>query len=239
MESYKGKVIVFDGDSICHGGSEKREERESGWAYRIGEVLEMEWYNYARGGATITTELYSARTGNARHWLSTFIDKIREKHPSIDYLILEGGTNDADLLGMGSDRFGSLDMTDFSGNYDNTTFTGAIETLFYKAINYYPSAKIGYIVAPKMGVSKIGYGQDNRRRSYFLRAIEVCKKWGIPYIDLWESSPLNPALMCYYDPELSIDENTEAGKAYVDGQHLTSVGYDIISSKIQSFVMSL
>ena len=236
MNEFKDKVIVFDGDSICHGGSEQNGDA-CGWAYRVGTALEMEWYNYAVGGATVTTDLYSSRPGNPRHWISSYIDVIRNKHEKLDYLILEGGTNDADLLGMESDSFGELDPLDFSGNYDNTTFTGAFETLFYKAITYYPTAKIGFIVAPKMGDCKSK--AFVRRRHYFLRAIEICKKWGIPYVDLWEGSPLNPSLLCYYDPDLSKEENIEAGKAYVDGQHLTGLGYDIISSKIIAFIKSL
>ena len=233
-----GKTIVFDGDSICHGGS-RYAERERGWAARVGNSLEMDWYNYARGGGTVTAEMYAESTGVARHWVSRYIDVIHENHPTLDYLILEGGTNDADLLGVGSQRFGSFDPADYTGNYDDKTFLGALETLFYKAINYYPEAKIGFIIAQKMGRSKVGFGKENNRRFYFLSIIEVCKKWGIPYIDLWESSPLNPLLPCYYDPSLDIEGNIAAGKAYIDGQHLSAKGYDIVSPAISAWIRSL
>ncbi len=199
----------------------------------------MEWYNYGIGGGTVTAELYVGEEKKPRHWISRNIDVIHEKHPTLDYLILEGGTNDADLLGIGSPKLGELDAADFSGSYDDTTFTGALESLFYKAITYYPTAKIGFIIAQKMGVSKIGYGADNKRRFYFLRAIEVCKKWGIHYIDLWESSPLNPALKCYFDPELTAEGNLAAGKAYEDGQHPNDTGFDIISPAIGAWMMTL
>lgn len=238
MNSFEGKVIVFDGDSICHGGS-RYPERERGWSARVGNSLGMEWYNYARGGGTVTAEMYAESTGEARHWISRYVDVIREKHPTLDYLILEGGVNDADLLEKLPERYGSLDISDYSGNYDDTTFTGALESLFYKAINYYPKAKIGFIIGHKMGCSKIGFGAENNRRRYFLRVIEVCKKWGIPYIDLWESSPVNPLLPCYYDSSLDVDGNLAAGYAYSDGQHLTAVGYDIVSSAIRAWVCSL
>ena len=133
----------------------------------------MEWYNYAVGGGTITAEMYSESTGAARHWISRTIDKIHNEHPRVDYLILEGGTNDADLHGIDSDRFGTYDPSDFSGNFDDTTYTGGLESLFYKALSYYPQAKIGYIVAQKMGPTDIGYEEINNRRFYFLRAIEI------------------------------------------------------------------
>lgn len=232
-----GKTIVFEGDSICHATSETNESTNRGWAYRVGEKNGMNWFNYGISGGTITAEMYA--NGNPRHWVSRSIDRIKEKHESVDYLIYEGGTNDADLLDIGSEKFGHLDPADFSGNYDDSTFTGALESLFYKSINYYPTAKIGFIVAQKMGRPKCGYGSVYKRRYYFERAIEVCKKWGVSYIDLWEKSTINPSLKCHYDPDLSVEENIKAGKPVMDGQHLTAVGYDMISSAIEEWIRSL
>lgn len=232
-----GKTIVFDGDSICHATSESSESNNRGWAYRIGNKNNMNWYNVGVSGGTITSELYT--DGNARHWVSRNIDDIYNKYPELDYLILEGGTNDADLLGVNSEKFGEIDITDYSGNYDDSTFCGACETLFYKAINYFPKAKIGFIIAPKMGRTSGGYGENNNRRKYFLKIIDICKKWGIDYIDLWDESPLNPMLSVYYDHTKTEDENIELGNAYTDGQHLTVVGYDIISPKIEKWIKTL
>ena len=238
MENHlKGKVIIFDGDSICHATSECSETNR-GWASRVGERFEMKWHNLGISGGTVTAEMFY-EGGWPRHWVSRNIDKIREEFPVVDYLIFEGGTNDSDLLGKDSERFGSLDPADFSGNYDDSTYTGALEMLFFKAMSYYPYAKIGYIVTPKMGIYSYGYGPECRRRLYFLRAIEVCKKWGVPYIDLWETAQINPALKCYYDPDLDREANTAAKKAYTDGQHLTALGYDMISNSIGEWIKGL
>ena len=234
-----GKRVIFDGDSICHATSETTLTQNRGWAYRVGAKNNMEWYNLGISGATITAEMYSSVTGNPRHWVSRSIDKIHERFSDVDYLIFEGGTNDADLLGIGSDKFGELDIADYSGNYDDSTFTGAVESLLYKAITYYPKAKIGFIIAQKMGTHAIGFGEGNKRRHYFNRIIEICKKWGVPYIDLWESSIINPRLKCYYDPELDSAGNTAAGKVYQDGQHLTPAGYDVTADVIDSWLKTL
>jgi len=223
-----GKSVVFDGDSIGQGSGV-----DGNWAKIIGPANDMDWHNHSIGGGTITAELYYA-AGNARHWISRYIDTIHSNYPSLDYLILEGGTNDADLLG--SAGLGELDMTDFSGNYDDSNFTGALDSLFFKATSYYPTAKIGFIVAQKMGA---GTANQNSRRNFFLRAIEVCKKWGIPYIDLWDGSPLNPKLKCFYDSSLDAQGNRDAGKSYIDGQHLTATGYAIVSSKIEAWMRTL
>ena len=231
------KTIVFDGDSICQASSEKKHTIERGWAYRIGKWNDMCWRNFGIGGATITAEMYSLVSGNARHWISRSIDDIHKEFPSLNYLILEGGSNDADLLRDNPERIGSFTPSDYSGNYDDTTFCGAVENLFYKAINYYPTAKIGFIIAPKMGVGDTY--EIRSRRKFLLMIIEMCKKWGIPYLDLWDGSPMNPNLKVYYDADLSQEENVAAGKAYIDGQHLTKVGYDIISSTINAWIKTL
>lgn len=231
------KIIVFDGDSMCQASSEAKGTKERGWAYRIGTKNQMNWHNFGIGGGTITAEVYSLVTGKPKHWVCRNIDNIHNEVPELDYLILEGGTNDADLLRDNPERFGEIIPEDYSGQYDDTTFCGAVETLFFKALNYYPNAKIGFIIAPKMGVD-----DDNEihyRRVFFLTIIEICKKWGVPYIDLWECCPINPKLKVYYDDSLSLEENVAAGKAYVDGQHLSKVGYDIITPKIDAWIKTL
>ena len=59
MEKNKlyGKKIIFDGDSICWATSETIATQNRGWAYRVGAKNSMEWYNYARDGATVTAEM--------------------------------------------------------------------------------------------------------------------------------------------------------------------------------------
>lgn len=231
------KTIVFDGDSICQASSETKEINR-GWPYRIGEKNRMNWHNVGVGGGTITAEMYSSVTGRARHWVSRNIDTIHKNFPELDYLILEGGTNDADLIGADSERYGGIDWADFSGNYDDTTFCGACESLFFKAIHYYPKTKIGFIIAPKMGAASDDTISDQRRK-YFITIMHICKKWGIPYLDLWDGCPLNPRLKVYYDDNMDAQKNENAGKAYVDGQHLTKVGYDIISPRIEAWIRTL
>ena len=230
------KTIIFDGDSICQAGSEGPAPNR-GWAYRIGDRNHMNWHNFGIGGGTLTAELYSLVTGNPRHWISRSIDTIHEQFPCLDYLILEGGTNDADLLSGTPEKFGVIDPDDYSGSYDDQTFCGACESLFFKALSYYPTAKIGFLIAPKMAACDPDTYKN--RRYYFTKIMEICKKWGIPYLDLWDGCPLNPRLKVYYDETLSTEENAQAGKAYVDGQHLSKIGYDIVSTKIEAWIRTL
>jgi lysophospholipase L1-like esterase len=219
------KVVAFDGDSICHGTS--AQDGKSGWAGRIGNANSMNWKNYGISGGTITTL--------ASHSVLSSIDYIYGHMPMLDYYIFEGGTNDADRLGLNG--IGTVTENDYGGTYDTSTFSGALETLIYKALMYYPTTKIGYIVAQKMG--KTNNANYANRKAFFDRAMEICKKWGIPYINLWDGSHLNPNLSSMYDDSLDVSGNIDAKKLYVDGQHLTPTGYDVITPIIEAWMKTL
>ena len=206
-----GKIAVFDGDSICNAISDNLD----GWAGRIAKNNSMGYTNYAKDGATITNGLMA--DGNPRHWISKSVVDMRT---DADYIIFEGGTNDADLLGSGN--LGTVSMG-YNATLDDTTFSGALESTFKQAILKFKGKKIGYIVAHKMGT---GLQADNRK-SFFDRAIEICKKWGIPYINLWDTSYLNPNIQEIRD------------YFYTDGQHLKSISYDVLSDKIEAWMKTL
>ena len=229
-----GKTIVWDGDSICAGGAEK-----GNWATRIASRNSMNCKNYAVGGGTITEGAPKSASGNERHCVSTTLEKMYAEYPDADYIILEGGTNDADLLEAlsGSSRLGTIAPDDFSGNYDRETFCGALESVFYRATKYWMGKKIGFIVAHKMGVIP---NERRRRRMYFDMAVKACKKWGIPYVDLWEGCYLNPCLPWMCDKSKTPEENcAENVLFYSDGQHLTSRGYDFTSEIIENWMRTL
>lgn len=238
MNKLSGKTIIWNGDSICAGNTVR-----GCWASRIGERNGMEWKNYAVGGGTVTENTPVMRkSGNPRHSVSGTLDRMYEEFPDADYIVIEGGTNDADLLGnpaLDSEgtRLGSFSPEDYSGNYDRDTFCGALESVFYRAGKYWMGKKICYIVAQKMGMDPVS--RDNRRR-YFDEAVKICVKWGIPCLDLWHGCYLNPQLPWMYDSTKSAEENDgENAGLYADGQHLTARGYDVTADVIESWLNSL
>ena len=240
-----GKTIIWNGDSICAGKAFDDSKDDDAWAGRIARKNLMIYKNYAIGGGTIAENVMFASKGTLRHSISATLDTMYEEYPDADYVIIEGGTNDADLLGnfiRGTDtaRFGVFDPCNFSGEYDRDTFSGALESVFFRATRYWSGKKIAFIVAHKMGAHLGGFtSETNNRRIYFERAIEICKKWGIPYLDLWESSYLNPKLKWMYDNEKTPDANVEAGSFYADGQHLTAKGYELTADIIDSWLKTL
>ena len=232
-----GKTAVFDGDSIC--------SPKDAWAGRIGQGHAMTFTNYGVGGGTITAKVLARDGSWYRHSVCSTVDKMYAEHPDADYIILEGGTNDADIFGRvlnGAvvERFGSYDPEDFGGAYDETTYCGAIETLLYKAKTYWPDKKIGFIIAMKMGINSLGYDKEHHnRRAYFETLMRLCDKWEIPYLNLWDECEMNPSLPECYDRALSGQESIDAGKLYTDGQHPTSKGYDYLVPIVEAWMKTL
>lgn len=229
-----GKTLVCDGDSIASATPDDPEGR-GGWFGRLKDNQKVVGANYAVGGGSITY------IGIDRHCISRSIDEIYEDYQDIDYLILEGGTNDADLIGQWSgdtppENFGTWTETDFSGEYDDTTFCGAVESMFYKALNYWPHAHIGFIVAMEMGTNLASL--SNRKR-YFDEIVKIAKKWHIPVLNLWENSGADARLTAFYDSSMSIAENVAAKKFYRDGQHPSSYGYNKMQPMIEEWVKGL
>jgi lysophospholipase L1-like esterase len=209
---------VFLGDSICAGTTVEGEYYNYGWAGLIGEPNRMNWTNYGMNGGTVTS---LSGVQNTR-WLTTQADKALSEHPAADYVIFEGGCNDADQM---KDALLGTISSDYA-NFDTTTFSGAFEALVLKLVTSFPTAKIGYIIPQKMYAQNDHTATGHIHRRYFDRAIEICEKWGIPYVDLWKGNPLNPKL-------------STASMFYTDGQHLTLAGYQRITPQIEAFMRSL
>ena len=199
-----GKTAVFLGDSICAGTTtlESAAEYGYGWGGLIGEANKMKWKNFGRNGGTIAP---ISSVEEARR-VPTQVDLALAQYPDADYVIFEGGCNDADTLGESN-------LGTFSA--------------------------IGYIVAQKMGVSDDYGSANNRYRKFFDRAVEICQKWGIPVIDLWNETPLNPKLAIHYDSSLTADQANENEKCYTDGQHLTLTGYKKLQNPVEEFMRKL
>lgn len=234
---YRKTVLCF-GDSIAYGSYDLPSQVLS-WYGRLYNDFEITGTNYAVAGATITSGVTSG--GQETHAIVNDMATAYSQHNTADYVILEGGTNDADLIGSITtgttpENFGTFSQTNFSGNYDTTTFCGAVEMLFYRAINYWRYAKICFIIPCEMGHT---IAAPANRRAYFDKIKEIALKWHIPVLDLWDNSVLNAKLAAYYDSNMTGADNVTYGKAYYDGQHPTSYGYDAMQNKIVSFLKSL
>ena len=220
-----GKSVIFTGDSICYGEADT--PRGNGWAQRIGDEYGMVWQNKAVSGGTLTDKNLVG---------SSFTISDTDFGTGADYIILEGGTNDADRIGSilngGTPTYyGSYSEIGYTSNFNNQTFCGAVEYLLKRVITTYPTAKVGFIIAPKMDVSEDYTKEGNNRRAYFETIIKLCKKWGVPVLNLWDECTMNPRLAEHY--------TSGSGLFYADGQHPTKEGYDFISPIIAEWMETL
>ncbi len=165
----KGKIISLNGDSIAAGTG-----YQGGYGKIIAEENGMTYENVSVGGGTV------AYVGENVHCISRTIANMRE---DADYIILDGGGNDADS-GV---PLGTL-STGYDATLDDTTFAGAFENMLKSAIARFPNKKIGYVFIHKCAYLFSSTVKD----SYYDIAKSACEKWGIPYCDLnIQTPPLN------------------------------------------------
>lgn len=167
-----GKIVAFDGDSICYGAGST-----GGYGKIIAERNNMTYQNLGIGGGTIASGTYSGES--QRHWICQSVERLRE---DADYIILEGGVNDASLgvtLGSLSDGY--------SRTLNEENFYGAFESMLRKTLVRFKGKKIGYIFVHQMTENfRI---TNEKEGSYYWAARQCCEKWGIPFCDLNASCP--------------------------------------------------
>ena len=188
-----GKILSTTGDSIASGAG----NNGTGYPEIVASDNSMTLQNVAVGGGTVA--YVNANT----FCISRSISSMRS---DADFVLLEGGGNDADS-GV---PLGTL-SSGYTATLDDTTFAGAIESMFKAALARFPDKKIGYVF-----IHKCASGYDSRvPNSYYDMAKSACEKWGIPYLDLnTQVPPLN------YIADLKSTYTANA-----DGYHPNELGY--------------
>lgn len=188
-----GKILSTTGDSIAAGAG----NNGTGYPEIVASDNGMTVQNIAVGGGTVA--YVNANT----FCISRSISSMRS---DADFVLLEGGGNDADS-GV---PLGTL-SSGYTATLDDTTFAGAIESMFKSALARFPDKKIGYVF-----IHKCASLFDSRvSNSYYDMAKSACEKWGIPYLDLnTQVPPLN------YIADLKSTYTANA-----DGYHPNELGY--------------
>ncbi len=208
-----GKIVSFNGDSICSGAGSS-----GGYGKIIAERNGMIYENIGVSGATITAGTYS-ESGAARHWICRTITDMRS---DADYVILEGGVNDSVVSTIGTLTSG------YTATLDDTTYAGAFESMLKQAINRFKGKKIGYIAVHKCSPTYSSNDDVSTDRYYI--ALAACKKWGIPVCDL----NINCPPLAYIDDLKNI--YTKDG----DGWHPNEAGYKAFyCDKIEAWMATL
>ena len=165
-----GKKILNLGDSIAAGDG----NNFVGYAHLIADRNDATCISYALGGARIGQTI----SNNIPKQLAEAISDGVEP----DYIIFNGGTND---ITPTNTPIGTI-TAGYDDNLDLNTFSGAFEHICKTCKTQFPSAKLLYVRVHNMSTRWIP-----DQKEYGERAIEICKKWSVPFVDLFNEGGLN------------------------------------------------
>ena len=195
---YIGKTIVAFGDSIVAGW---------GWKEGTGIITPLKeryngatWINNAESGSNM------AVTSNPSH--TPIVTKIASYTGAADAIIIDGGVNDINNgIPMGSIA------TDYDAVYNTGTFCGALESALQYIMDRYP-------LAVKLYMIPHSFGKNNSTiDSVYEKAIEICKKWNMPYLDMRLYSQM--AMTAANKNKYTYNQNSKKG----DGVHPNETWY--------------
>ena len=214
-----GKKISLNGDSICKGSG-----YEGGYGKIIADRNGMMYQNIAVAGGTIMRNPDNPQ----KHCIS---ETISNMDADADYIILEGGVNDAGL----SHALGTI-TEGFTATLDTTTYAGAFENMLKQAILRFPGKKIGFVIVHKMTSGFLSTDDFGTEETYYTIAKKCCHKWGVPYIDLNATTPLSRYIPELRDAYTMPHATLEQG----DGWHPNEEGYKkYYCDKIEAWMKSL
>ena len=167
----EGKSIVAFGDSIVAGHKyetasfvdfvAQKEGMNVQKKYAINGASIMEYNSY--GGMILTKQIENADASLAP-----------------DYVIFDGGTNDAEYLVNNQDKFGDKDST------DTTTFAGAFRATIQALKEKYPSAKLVYVAVHKLGARDA----DVQAKLHELE-LAICEDMGVNVSNIYDDTTLD------------------------------------------------
>ena len=196
-----GKTLYVAGDSIAYGTG-----GEGGFGKAVAQKYGMTFINEAADGATLAPNIADNVNGGTRACICTIVTS-SDALEKADYILLEGGINDAwNKAAVGT-------LTDgFDAAYDETTMTGALEKMLEYLVENHSEKRVAYVF-PHGGLFA---DRDNWYKTYKPAILAVLQKWDVPYIDIEESAPpMGP----HGISELS-DKYTS------DGIHPNAAGYE-------------
>lgn len=220
-----GKTIVFVGDSITAGFVQEQGLPNYGQRNGYVEMLQKKYpkavfKNLAVGGATV-----GHYEGEPTPCVAEQINNAITQYPNADYIIIQGGVNDTWLSSKVS--LGEI-TSGYAASLNEGTFCGALESIFKKAQTQWIGKKIGFLTTHKIpSAPYLG--------NYMDKAREICKKWSVPYLDLYNLSTLNYAIA---EVKSNLSYKT-ADHPNGDGTHPNVKGYEVLTPKIESWLLEL
>ncbi len=214
----QGKKIVFLGDSITEGSGVA--DKENIYWNRVAKMTGAACFGYGIGGTRIARQKVPT---NPRHD-SHFDSRVDSMIPDADIVVVFGGTND---FGHGDAPFGTM------ADRDDTTFYGALHTLYRHLYEQYPAAQL-VVMTPthRLGEdngiwNELGVRRSGNLADYVAIIREVAAYYSIPVLDLWQVSGIQPTVPVLKETYMP------------DGLHPNDAGHAKLAEKLVGFLTSL
>lgn len=223
---YSDKLLAVFGDSIAYGSGNG--------GFGVGEYLERDLHfkvkKFAIGGARVGYK-------QGKNWLVEQVKNAIATGICPDYVIFDGFTNDCNIsegatepdvpLGEIGEGYAGYEIENIT---KEDTFSRCFESVVYTFLTRFPKAKILFFRPHNMGRR-----DDKLQKLYGERALEICRKWGVAYVDLYSESGMNTFLPLHRD----LFTNDSYGWGKGDCTHPTALGYELkymplIEAKIKS-----
>lgn len=165
-----GKTMYCDGDSVAKGtGTNIFGSDFYSYCNYITDTYNMTSVNKAVAGTTIAKQKNKTSPDN-----KSILERVREMKGSYDIVLLEGGFNDL----FQKIKIGEVtDINDKSGNYNEYTTAGALESIcYFLNENYADSVKL-FVLCHTRNANPDQY-------KYWNIITEVLEKWNIDYVDI-------------------------------------------------------
>ena len=207
-----GKVICFLGDSITAAST----SGVKGYVAMIQENNPNSYcYNYAHDGNTI------GKRDDSIYTVQRSLPTILSEHPDADYIIIQGGIND--IWQSTYIPKGSMSSSYNESTFDRYTFAGGLEYIINYFITNFPNVKLAYITTHKVNYL-------DAEEEYMNLAKEICAKWAVPVIDVFNEGNLNLRVP-YEIQNYSIHTQSLPNG---DGTHPNLDGYKLVTPLIEN-----
>ncbi len=210
---FSDKILYVLGDSIAYGSGNN--------GFGVGEYLSRDMgfklKKFAVGGARVGFK-------NGKNWLVEQVRAVLCENPP-DYIVFDGFTNDCNIsegatlpdvpLGVISEGYSGFDINKVT---EKDTFSRCFEEILFALLTTFPKAKILFFRPHNMGRR-----DDFLQRQYGERALDICKKWGVAYVDLYSESGMNTFIAEHRD----MFTNDSYGWGRGDCTHPNALGYEL------------
>lgn len=202
----KGKKLAVLGDSICA----LHKSYINIVAYQNNMDFDRTEHNQSVWGSPLAAHHHADKP-------KSFLERFGQLRDSTDYLVIHGGVNDC---GMNIPLGAVTAENNFSGAYDGYTFCGGLEILLRNSQSRYPYARIIFVTNYKLlNMPKLG--------EYMDAAKQVCSKFSVPVLDLYNNSGFN----------MGIDAIRK--RYFSDDTHLNEWGHLRLADITEKFLMRL